>query len=358
MKTGIARFAAARGVTFGLGVTALMASIVLSAGAQSAAPKPAVDKSARVGDGVYEVVAGADAVYVATTGRRGGPDAKPEAKVVALDPKTLEIKKAIDVSSAPAFGLGLNEKTQMLYTSNTRNGTVSAIDLKTGTIAATIKSDDDPKAHTFRVLPDEANNKVYVSLASKDGKIWVIDGKTNTIAHTITGLVSPTGLALDPAGNRLYAALMGSNEIAAVDLKTNEVVARYPAGGERPTQLAFDAKTNRLFITNQTSGDMTVLDTRAGTIVKTLKTGAQALGIGFNPNTNRIYVANRQAGTVSVIDAATYELVADLPAGSLPNTVAIDRRTNVAYVTNKAKRGGRGAPPVDDPNGDTVTMIR
>jgi YVTN family beta-propeller protein len=89
-----------------------------------------------------------------------------------------------------------------------------------------------------------------------------------------------------------------------------------------------------------------------------VKTGAQALGIGFNPKTNRIYVANRQAGTVSVIDATSYEIVAELEAGSLPNTVSIDSRTNLTYVTNKAKRGGRGAPPVDDPNGDTVTMIK
>jgi len=356
MQTGNTR-AAGRGVTFGLGLSALLASTILTVGAQSAPPKPAVDKSVKVADGVYEVVAGSDAVYVASTGRRG-PDAKPEAKIVVLDPQTLDVKKSIDVTAEPAFGLGLNEKTQMLYTSNTRSGSVSVIDLKAGKVVATIKSEADPKAHTFRVLADEANNKVYVSLASKDGKIWIIDGKTNTIAHTITGLVTPTGLALDAAANRLYTALMGSNEIGVIDLKTNEVVSRYPAGGERPTQLAFDARTSRLFITNQASGDMTVLDTKAGTIVKTVKTGAQALGIGFNPKTNRIYVANRQAGTVSVIDATSYEILAELPAGTLPNTVSVDPRTNLTYITNKAKGGGRGAPPVDDPNGDTVTMIK
>ncbi len=168
MQTGNSR-AAARGVTFGLGLSALLASTILTVGAQSAPPKPAVDKSVKVADGVYEVVAGTDAVYVASTGRRG-PDAKPEARIVVLDPKTLDVKKSIDVTAEPAFGLGLNEKTQMLYTSNTRSGSVSVIDLKAGKVVATIKSEADPKAHTFRVLADEANNKVYVSLASKDGK--------------------------------------------------------------------------------------------------------------------------------------------------------------------------------------------
>ena len=80
--------------------------------------------------------------------------------------------------------------------------------------------------------------------------------------------------------------------------------------------------------------------------------------MGFNPKTNLIYVANRRAGTVTVVDNQTFEAVADLTAGSLPNTVAIDARTNATYVTNKAKSAGRGAPPVDDPSGDTVTMIK
>ena len=337
-----------------LALTGVLGGIAIDAQSATAA-KPAVEKSARVGAGVYEVAVGGDTVYVASVGGRGETGT---AKIYALDPKTLETKKTIPVTDA-AFGLGFNAKTQRLYTSNTRTGTVSAIDLKTGNVLASISSEADPKAHTFRVLVDEDADTVYVSLASKDGKIWVIDGKTNTIAHTIANVgVTPTGLALDKAANRLYAAVQGTNDIAAIDLKTREVVTRFPAGGERPTQMAFDAKTSRLFVTSQTGGSVSAINTKSGELLKTIKTGAQALGIGFNPATNRVYVANRQGGTVTVIDATSYEILADLPAGSLPNTVAVDYKTNSVYVTNNAKSGGRGAPPVDDPNGDTVTLIR
>jgi YVTN family beta-propeller protein len=340
----------------GLRVLAVAAILVLASHAGVAQGKSQVAKSAKVHDGVYEIVVSQTSgnVYVAAIGKRG----ENTGSVLTLDPDTLAVKSKVDVSAQAAFGLAINDKTQMLYTSNTRAGNVSAIDLKTGKTVAVIGDPAEPKAHTFKVLADEVNNLVYVSIASKAGKIWVIDGKTNTLAQVIekTG-VTTVGMAIDPNTGKLYAANLGANEIAEIDPKTRQVLRRFPAGGERPTQMVIDGKTSRLFVTNQGSGDISVLDTRTGNLIRTVKTGAGALGIGFNPSNNRVYVANRQAGTVSVVNAETYAVEASLAAGSLPNTVAINPKTNATYVTNKAKSGPRDAPPVDDPSGDTVTLI-
>lgn len=314
---------------------------------------PSVDRTTKVSAGVYEiVVSGANnAVYVATAGSRS----EPGGQILELDAVTLDVRRTIDVSESPAYGLGINDRTQTLYTSNTRNGSVSAIDLRSGRELATISVADNPNAHTFRVLVDEPSNTVYVSVAQGEGQVWVIDGATNTLAHIIEGVgTRSTGMAIDPNTNRLFVASLGSNEIVAVDLASREVVARMASGGERPTQLAFDPATSRLFVTNQGTGTMTVLDTRSGELLASVETGDGALGIGFNASTDRVYVANRQTSTVTVVDATSYEEVADLASGTLPNTIAIDARTNVAYVTNKARSGPNGEP---DPNGDTVTRI-
>lgn len=349
-----ARFSSARRSTLAiaaLGVTAIVAS--LSAQNRQA---PVVDRSAKVGAGVYEIAfnGSRNELYVASA----TATAPNTPKVSVLDPTTLELKRSFDMDGTSPYGLGFNERTQTLYTSNTRTNNVSAIDVTTGKIIATIAEPGATSAHVFRVLPDEEANLVYVSVAATPGRIWVIDGKTNTIAHVINDAgTRPTGLALDRENNRLYAASLGSNEILAIDLTTRAVSAKYPAGGERPTQLAFDAKTNRLFITNQTTNAITVLDTKAGTLLKTIPTGQQALGIGFHAPSNRVFVANRGAGTVSVIDTVTYELVADLKAGTLPNTVAIDPKSGAVFVTNKA-RAPQGGTVADDEAGDTVTRIR
>ena len=339
----------------GARLMAAAAVVVLASAAGFAQGKSEVVKSSKVHDGVYEIVVSPSSgnVYVAAIGKRG----ENTGTVMTLDPVTLAVKSTIDVSAQAAFGLGINDKTQMLYTSNTRNGNVSAIDLKTGKTVAIIGDPAEPKAHTFKVLVDEVNNLVYVSIAARTGKIWVIDGKTNALAHTIDSGVTTVGMVIDPNTGKLYAANLGANEIVEVDPKTRQVTRRFPAGGERPTQMVIDAKTSRLFVTNQGTGDISILDTRTGNLIRTVKTGAQALGIGFNPANNRIYVANRTAGTVSVINAETYVVEATLTTGSLPNTVAINPKTNATYVTNKAKAGPRDAPPVDDPAGDTVTLI-
>lgn len=337
----------------------VMAAAVLVAGASALTFAQAggeVVKSVKLDDGVYEVVVdeSGDTVYAAAI----GPRDKNTATVFVVDGKSLEIRRRIDVSAQAAFGLGINDRTGMLYTSNTRTGNVSAIDLKSGKTVAVIGDPADPRAHTFKVLVDSANNLVYVSIATKAGKIWVIDGKENTLAHIIenTG-VTTVGMAIDPTNGHLFAANLGANEIVEIDPKTRQVVKRFAAGGERPTQMVIDGRTRRLFVTNQGTGDISVLDTRTGSLLKTVKTGAGALGIGFNPNSNRVYVANRGAGTVTVVNAESYQVEANLTAGTLPNTVAVSAKTNATYVTNKAKGGARGGAAVEDPNGDTLTMI-
>jgi DNA-binding beta-propeller fold protein YncE len=66
----------------------------------------------------------------------------------------------------------------------------------------------------------------------------------------------------------------------------------------------------------------------------------------------------------SLVDTRALTVLASLATGTHPNTVALDRRTGLAYVSNKARsapRPSQGQPPApapDDPNGDTVSLIR
>jgi|GEM_PF-132482 YVTN family beta-propeller protein len=368
-----ARRAGAAGVRAFLLSAALLAAPAAAIG-QTTAAAPVVDTQVKVGAGLYELVVNepANAVLVASTGNNAP-------RIYEIDATTLAEKRVIDLE-VPAFGLGLNRKTQTLYTSNTRAGSVSAIDLKSGRVVATISEDGNPSAHTFRVVVDEEANKVYVSIVADPSKVWVIDGATNTLEHVIEGTgARSTGLALDRAGNRLFTVSQGTNEVHEIDLAKRAVVRSYPTGGERPTQIVYDDATGRLFITHQATNNVTAVDTKTGTLLRAVDTDRQALGIGLDPARNLLYVANRGGGSVTVIDATSYAVVTTLDAGTMPNTVAIDSRDGTVFVTNKARptgrRGGGGragaapaapappsatgpaqAPPPDE-GGDTVTRI-
>lgn len=308
-----------------------------------------VKQSAKVGKGIYELVYSekANAVYVTSVGTKA---------IYKLDPKSLAITDSISVAEAPAFGIGINDKTQTLYTTNTRTNSVSAIDMKTKKVINTIVAPGG-KAHTREVVVDEDLNRIYITDVGGGSKIWVIDGKTNTLVNTIenTGK-STTGIVLDKKIQKLYVTNMGTNHIGIIDIKQNKLVDSIPTGGEGSTNLAFDAKTNRLFVANQKSADLTVVDLNTRKVVQTIKTGAGALGVSLDPVKGKVYVANRQSGTVTVIDANSYKVLADLKTGTYPNTVAIDKKSGNAYVTNKAQ-SKRDDPKFVDVNGDTVSLI-
>jgi YVTN family beta-propeller protein len=344
------------------------AALLLASGGVFAAT---LEKSVKAAPGLYEVVfnpADGD-IYVASTGTRDG---SAKAKIVRLDGVTLAPEGEIDVAANPLFGLGLNSRTQILYGTDTRGGTVSAIDLKTGKVVAHVKEGE--RAHVREVVVDEAANKAYVSVvgggegrgadaATVPSFIWVIDGATNAIERVITVPAARQllGLALDPAGQRLFGTSMGGGDIIVVDLKTSTVKARWPVNAERPTNIVYDAPGKRLFVANQ-GGSLSVLNADTGAVIKVVPTGQGALSVAYNPARNQVYVANRMAGTLSVIDGRTYAVTASPAIGTLPQTIALNRAGDRVYVTNKARGLPRGSAPgtavPDDPGGDTVTLLR
>ncbi|MFT0860706.1 YncE family protein [Ancylobacter sp. G4_0304] len=371
----------------------ILAATALAAFSGAAFADPEFVKQAKPGAGLYELVfsPATNRVYVAAAGTRGAK----ETFVLGLDPTTLEVKETIALGEDPMFGLGVNNKTKTLYGTQTRDGSVSAIDLNTGKIVAHVAKGE--KAHVRQIVVDEDANKVYVSVVGMreaPSEIWIIDGATNKLDHAIEGLTGGvTGIALDAKGKRLFASTMNSNEVHVVDLATEKVVKTFPSGGDNAINLAYDASGDQLFIAHQGSGEVVVLDAKDGNIIKKIPTGEGALSVAIDPARSLAYVTNRRAGYVTLIDTKTLEPVANVNLGSMPQTVAIDAATGNAYVSSKMKSAMRprpsappaaaGAPPVSaaavpagaqpaagpggerprpvpmvDPFGDTVTLIK
>ncbi|WP_338662892.1 YncE family protein [Pararoseomonas sp. SCSIO 73927] len=326
-----------------------------------AAAAPAVERSVKVAPGLYEIAVSTttNLVHVASAGTRGGNNAK----VLGLDPRTLEVRSTIELGADSVFGLAVNDTTGTLFGTETRGGRLAVFDLRSGAVKARIAQGEG--AHVRQVVVDEAGNRAFVSVfgyREKPSAIWVVDTAANAVSAVITeGLEGGiSGLAYDPAGDRLFATALEPNEVVEVSLSRRAAVRRFASGGEGAINLAFDAAGGRLFVTNQKSGRLAVLNAASGQPIKMIETGAGALSVTLTPDGALAYVANRGAGTVSVVDARSLTVTANLETGTHPNTVAVDRRSGLAYVTNKARTAPRGSaqPAPEDPNGDTVSLIR
>lgn len=293
-------------------------------------------------------------VYVSGAGERGGIG-----NVYKIDPKTLQTVDSIAVPESAPMGLGISVNTQTLYTTNSRTGIVTAIDLATRK-QTHIKADTEGRAPR-EIRVDESRGLVYASSVRGKG-LWVIDAKTNNFLKFYGDLGNAiTGHYIDEQNNIIYATAMGDNEVVVVDGTTGKVLKKFAAHGERPTNVHHDAKGNRLLVANQTTENITVLNAETGALIKAIPTGKGALGVNYDPSRDRIYVANRHGRTVNVIDGTSLEVIKTFDMEALPNTVAIDHQTGDVFVTNKQavrERGENAPEPLPAPNADSISLIK
>ncbi|MDQ1685103.1 MAG: hypothetical protein QOC82_1840 [Frankiaceae bacterium] len=132
--------------------------------------------------------------------------------------------------------------------SNETDGTVSFIDLASGTKTADVTV--GPKlSHPEAITVDRRTGRAYIALANTD-HVAVMDATTRTVIGDVSlertqGLgTAPVALALDAAHDRLYVAEEGGDDLAVLDVHaaTPKLVGRVPTA-EFPTDAAVHGNT-------------------------------------------------------------------------------------------------------------------
>lgn len=191
------------------------------------------------------------------------------------------------------------------------------------------------------VAANPATNKIYVTLSGTN-EIVVIDGKTQAIAARI-GVGSPVGrLAVNIKTNRIYGISCDFNtescSIVVVDGRTNSVITTIPvvSGITLGLQgLAVNPVTNLIYASDADNQQYIVIDGKTNTIVTRVIVFSTPAGIAVNPRTNRVNVVGGGfPGGVQVFDGATNAEVAIIPEDFGTEEIATNFRLNRIYVTN------------------------
>jgi YVTN family beta-propeller protein len=319
----------------------LLLSSLLLAGSFSA---HAADEMLRkaVGKGVYEMALSQqeNALWVATSQSRktdkGGV-------VYRLDPVTLEATQTIHSDLKP-FGATFDNQTQTLWFGNTTNGTVTAIDGKTGDVKGRVVLDSRQRSETVKPLQprelavDEKTNTVFVTGVGKESVIWAIDGATLKLKATISGTGNrTTALALDNDARRLYT-VSADGELITIDTDKHSILTRQKLvddGKEHAfLNIALDKANHRAYITDFKQPELLVVDYRDGKVLNKIAV-PESLAVVFNPTRKEVYVTNRKAGKVSVIDAKTNKVVKTYDTPTNPNSLALSADGKTLYVSVK-----------------------
>jgi YVTN family beta-propeller protein len=295
-----------------------------------------------VGKGVYEMALSQqeNALWVATSQSRktdkGGV-------VYRLDPVTLEATQTIHSDLKP-FGATLDNQTQTLWFGNTTNGTVTAIDGKTGDVKGRVVLDSRQRSETVKPLQprelavDEKTNTVFVTGVGKESVIWAIDGATLKLKATISGTGNrTTALALDNDARRLYT-VSADGELITIDTDKHSILTRQKLvddGKEHAfLNIALDKANHRAYITDFKQPELLVVDYRDGKVLNKIAV-PESLAVVFNPTRKEVYVTNRKAGKVSVIDAKTNKVVKTYDTPTNPNSLVLSADGKTLYVSVK-----------------------
>jgi YVTN family beta-propeller protein len=153
--------------------------------------------------------------------------------------------------------------------------------------------------------------------------------------------ISPTGLALDEAHDRLYVVTKEDDALYVCDTKTMKVLSKLPLSAEAYTCVLNPVKPE-LYISAWGGRKVWIYDTKKEALLDSVETGDHPTDMAINAGGKWLYVANANSNSVSVINLASRTVVEtlhtalspDAPIGSTTNSVTLTSKDKTLYIAN------------------------
>ncbi|MGW5565131.1 YncE family protein [Streptomyces tendae] len=272
-----------------------------------------------------------------------------ESHLLKVDPKTLKIEADLTPPVTDAatgaveavYGVAVDDEHNTVWTTNTRNNTVSVYSQRTGKHLASLPNVN----HAREIVVDEKHNTVWAS-AFGDGTLVAFDTKTLKEKERVTVEgAGPTGLTVNEKTGALYAADLNNDRL--IELRRGSASPRFIPAGDGPISVSLSKNGRTAYTADQTSGTLSVVDLRKGVVTKSVPTGAGALSVATDERSGDVLVANRTDANVTRVDVKKGVIEETIATGTNPNHVEIANGTT--YVVDKS-----GATATED----TITRIR
>jgi DNA-binding beta-propeller fold protein YncE len=198
-----------------------------------------------------------------------------------------------------------------VFVSGLGNNTVEVIDLFGGTLAHTITGVPGPQGLAFS---PEAN-KLFV--ASEKGKLYIYDGDSFKLIATLNFDGGADNLRYDAANRRVYVGC-GDDEknsaIAAVDAMTNKRLDEVYKLGAEPESFQLEKSGPNIYVNVPDSKQIVVINRNTKELSRWPLSVAQNFPMALDEADHRLFVGSREPATLSVFDTSTGHLVASLPS--------------------------------------------
>jgi DNA-binding beta-propeller fold protein YncE len=265
-------------------------------------------------------------------------------KVVVLDVDSEKVVGEIP-NTTGVHGIALASDLGDGYTSNGGAGTISIFDMKTLQVIGQAQAEKNPDA----IVYDPASKRVF-AMNGLSGSATAIDAKTGMVAATISLDGKPEFAVADGAGH-VYVNIENKSEEVQIDSKNLVVTARWPlAPCEGPSGLAIDREHRRLFVGCHNKV-MAVVDADSGKVIASPPIGIGVDADRFDPGTGFAF-ASTGSGVLTVVHEDSpdkFSFVEDVPTQQGARTMALDPKTHQVFLVT-AQFAPPPAPTPENPH--------
>ncbi len=216
----------------------------------------------------------------------------------------------------------------LAYVTNEQAGTISQVDLTTGTVGAPIPVGSEPYA--IAITPD--GSTAYVADYGSS-EIVPVALATGTVETPIVLNDRPNAIGITPNGKTAYVIADTGREWP-IRLSNRQVgnPTEIPANAD---SVAITPNGNTAYITDVATGTMEPFSLLNGALGNTIDLPVSTPdGIAITSDGSTAYVASNSGGTITPVTLATGASGTAIPAGAEPSAIAISADGTTAYVTN------------------------
>ncbi|WP_080058339.1 alkaline phosphatase family protein [Spirosoma aerolatum] len=216
-------------------------------------------------------------------------------------------------------------------------------------------------AQTEQIIDTAKVGKAYLGLAFSDDEKWIYASGGNDNKILVYKLnngdlqadepislgkpwpvkISPAGLCVDAAKNRLYVVTKEDSSLYIVDTKARKTVQKLNLGAAAYTCLLSPDKTE-LFVSVWGGAKVLVINTATQAVTAEIATNKNPNDLLLTRDGKYLFVANGNDNTVALLDVAKRQVIETLtaslfpnaPVGTTPNGLALSDDENTLYIAN------------------------
>jgi hypothetical protein len=265
--------------------------------------------------------------------------------IYAITPNTPTITQVYSGLNHARYST-LNTTNNKLYV--TGNQVIYVFDVSLGNFSL-LTTITGTAGHTYAggLVYNSSNNKIYAhsSTGVSTSELTIIDGSTDTITTTLTGLpfrnannglVNSEFMECVPSNNKIYIA-GNTGTVKVFDCTTNTVTNSITLPADYASTMTYKPSTNQLFAffeSFSTDDGYSIINCTTETVVSSHTSSSFNLTFSakYNSTNNRIYTANYVSG-ISILDTAT-NLITSTPITTSVMSVELYEPTNTIYISN------------------------